>query len=211
MKNITSITRLVAVLISAIFISMAFTNEANAQGIFQKRKYRKGFYINLGGNKKAVDQKSAEVEADEPQVNINSKAVSTVEESLYELPFVSDELAYENVEFSEIAVETESVKLRNTANTLAFNEVASSVAGELRKWNSLRQKLDPKGNAEQMELDPLLKKSILFAVAAVAVSIFSSIIGWFAFGWLFSFLAWMVAVAFWICALYFFIKWLLEQ
>lgn len=219
MKKTIPVFRILAVLITFVIFGVGFTNEASAQGVFQKRKYRKGFYVDFSKNK----QKNAQIDAVQPaevaDINVVVEPSVVVEEQAYELPFQANELAYENVEFAEAAeLETPqnkvSAKIKHTLGQLGLNEKQkgeNGIASQVDKWKKLKTQLDPNHTAEQSALDPLLKKSIIFAVAAVVVSIFSSIIGWFAFGWFLSFIFWMVAVALWIVALYFFIMWLMEQ
>ncbi|TAE51136.1 MAG: hypothetical protein EAZ89_10645 [Bacteroidetes bacterium] len=58
------------------------------------------------------------------------------------------------------------------------------------------------------DIDPLLKKSITFAVIAVLVSVVSSVLAYAALGSLIYGLGYLVALVFWILALYYLLKWL---
>ncbi len=213
MKKVLPLLRVSGILLSIIFLSTAFSYDANGQGVFQKRKYRKGFYINLGKETtkkvKGADAVSASTIA---AISVETTTEAIIQEQSYELPFVSTQVAYDNVEFEDNTSMSEKNEVKNPVVQLGIKDnTGTSITSEVQKWKQLKHKLDPTSKSTKTDLDPLLKKAILFAVVAVIASIFSTISGWLFLGSFLSLMAWLVAVAFWIAAIVFFILWLMEQ
>lgn len=212
MKNFTSIMRLIAVFVSVVFMSTAFTNDANAQGVFQKRKHRKGFYIDFGKNKKSTNPSEAATEFEEAEVSINAKPAANIEEQAYELPFINETPAYEEVAIvaeQETEVET---KITKPNAFIGFTEkaIANPMVSRMEKVKSLKQKLDPKSQNAQSELDPQLRKAIIFVAIGLILEVIGSIMSAlfvFGLGWL----IYLIGAIFIIVGLVFFVLWLVDN
>lgn len=229
MKSFIPMAKNLSILLSLVFFATMFSNDANAQGVFEKRKHRKGFYINISkSNKKAKAVTSEELSS----TRSTQKAVID-KETIQALPFAENKVEVESASIIEneeavANVEVDFTDEESTANNSELSETesnknyTSSLKKEAKKGNhlstfkqikQLTKKQSPDGVSESngLALDALLKKAIIWFAAGLAISVVASIISWVVGLWILYFLFWLAAAACYILALYFFIMWLMEQ
>lgn len=212
MKLTTLPSKLFSLVICLALMGGLFSIDANAQGVFQKRKYRKGFYIDFGKAHKsnAKAERSKSLSARE-EIEIEVKPTFAVEEQAYELPFQDEQQAYENVEAPQFASAGEETKERKTSNFSEQLGVKTDknergiAQKQVEKWNRLKEKLDPNNGVQQEEASPYLRKALVLALIGLIFLLVAGLLGasW-GLGWLF----WAIGSILMVIALVFFVLWI---
>lgn len=191
MRNQISTSGIFAAIITLTFLGTAFINDANAQGVFQKRKHRKGFYIDLSRDNSKKEVKSKTFEAPVfSEVEIKTTPAVKIQEQEYELALETEVRPYQNVEIT-IDDSYASTQLKKTGKkrVKTVTEPQSGLLGlktkkennlnEMAKWNKVKRIAEPQSEISTT-IDPGLRRALIVILIGLIVNIFwiVPVIGW---------------------------------